>query len=185
MDTKYFDFNKIFDNTKLKTYIDNTCNNIINNIKKNHKKLKWIIPYISYFNTNYYLFFIIISILIIIFSKIFLNFFFILLLIDSTILSVIIMHKNYNYSRKLAKNIILLFILYLNIFGSIITLLLFSFLYLEFSKYVNRIIYKIVETVFCFLHTNLSIISLIYPNINNIKYNKPIESTENVSSSSE
>ena len=188
MNINYLNPYNIFDNQKLKIYINNCCNNIIINIKKKHKKLKWLIPYINYFNTNQFIFFTIIFIFIIFFSKLFLNFFFLLLLFDSIILSIIVLHKNsiYYNSRKLAKNIILLSLIYLNIFGHMITLLLFLFIYYEFSKYCNKIIYKVLETIICFLHTNFSIINLIYPNINNIKYNKPIESTEiNSSSSSE
>ena len=186
MNINYFGSYNIFDNTKFKIYIDNCCDNIITNIRKKHKKLKWIIKYINYFNSNQHLFLISIFIFIIIFSKFFLKFFFLLLLFDCIILSIIVLHKNSlnNNSRKLAKNIILLSLIYLNLFGSILTLLIFFCIYFEFSKYCNKIIYKVLETIICFIHTNLSIICLIYPNINNIKYNKPIESTESIENTS-
>ena len=135
------------DNTKFKIYIDNCCDNIITNIRKKHKKLKWIIKYINYFNSNQHLFLIFIFIFIIIFSKFFLKFFFLLLLFDCIILSIIVLHKNSlnNNSRKLAKNIILLSLIYLNLFGSILTLLIFFCIYFEFSKYCNKIIFILSE----------------------------------------
>jgi hypothetical protein len=186
MNNEYFSPYNIIDVTKFKNYINNTCDKIIINIKKKHKKLKWIVPYINYFNSNQYLFFIIILISIIIFSKFLLNILLLLLLFDCIILSIIVLHKTslQYYSRKLAKNIILLALIYFNLFGNIFTLLIFLFLHFEFSKYCNKIIYKVLEAVIMFINTNISVISLIYPNINNIKYNTTIESTDNTSSGS-
>jgi hypothetical protein len=51
-------------------------------------------------------------------------------------------------------------------------------LYSEFSKFINKIIFKIIESFICFIHNNVSIVSKLYPNINSIEFNKPIESTE-------
>jgi hypothetical protein len=183
---KYINSSNIFNNSQIKQNISNYCTNITNTIKKKNKKLKWLIPYINYFNSNQYLFFTIYFVFILFFSKLFLNYLFIFLLFDSIILSIIILHKNsiYHNSRKLAKNIILLSIIYLNIFGPIISLILIIFLYFEFSKFLNKIIYKILETIVCIIHTNASIVTLIYPNINYIKYNKPFESTETESDES-
>jgi len=183
---KYLNSNNIFNNSEIKKNISNYCNNIITTIKKKNKKLKWLIPYINYFNSNQNLFFTIYFITILFFSKLFLNYFFLFLLFDSIILAIIILHKNsiYHNSRKLSKNIILLSIIYLNIFGPIISLFILLFLYFEFSKFLNKIVYKILETVICFIHTNVSIITLIYPNINYIKYNKQFESTDTESDDS-
>ena len=183
MDINYIN-QYIFANNKFKTVMNNLCDNIVDNIKKKYKKFKWSIPYINYFNSNQYLIYSCTFIFILIFSKYFLNVLLLYLLSDSIILSIVVLHKNSlnHFSRKLAKNIISLSLIYFNFFGSIFTLIVFSFLYFEFNKYCNKILYKILETVIFFIHTNIPGISLIYPNINNIKYNKPFKNTLSISS---
>jgi len=185
MISKYIKIDNInFNISKINKIITENCDIVIKLIKKKNKKLKWMISYINYLKNNQNLFLILFFSIIVFFSSSFLNLFFILLLFDSIIIALILLHKKLidKYSRKLSKNIITLALIYFNFFGSTLTLILFIFVYFEFSKYINKIIYKILETIICFINTNLSIISIIYPDIINIDYNKPIESTEETSS---
>lgn len=166
--------------------INEKCKNFINYIKKNNiKNLYCLIPIIKNISDYYNIFFIILLILIIVFSNFFITSIFMFFLFDSIILSFLILHnKNIKfYSRRLAKNIIALFILYFNLTGSIISLTLVCSIYYEFNKFINKIIFKFIETFLCFIQCNIPFISFIYPNVALIDYNKPIESSESDSDS--
>lgn len=176
---KYIKFYNLF-STNFNEIINNNINLLVTNIKKKHKKLSWIIPYIEFFNDKQNIFLILFIFISFIFSNFFIRAVFFFLLFDSLILSILVLHKKMLElnSRRLAKNVISLFILYINFISSTFTLFIIILLYSEFSKFINKIIFKIIESFICFIHNNVSFVSKLYPNINSIEFNKPIESTE-------
>jgi hypothetical protein len=176
-----FNINNLHINiTKLiEEYLDNN----INYIKTKNKNLSWFLPFLKIIKKNYnviLVFFVMISLY---FSSQTNNLLFSFMLFDSIILSLLILQNNMlkSYARRLAKNIISLFLLYFNIIGSLPTMILVFFLYYEFNKFINKLIFKIIELIINFLSSNVPFVKIIYPHINLIDYNKPIESTEKTS----
>lgn len=182
MFNNFFNFNIV--SNKLENIINEKSKDLINYIKKK-KKLVWLLPYIKFSVKNYNYFIIIFLLILLIFSNFFIKSIFLFFLFDSIILAFLILHnKNIKYhARRLAKNIIAIMILHFNLTGSIITLLIVYSLYYEFNKFINKIIYKIIETFLCFIQSNISFISIIYPNVQLIDYDKQFESTDSESDS--
>ncbi len=153
-------------------------------LKKN-KKISWFIPFIKVIK-KYSSYFLILFIgLSLYFSEQVINIFELFLLFDSIILSLLILKNNTMkyYSRRLAKNVISLFILYTNLTGSLASIILFFFLYFEFNKFINKIIYQIIDQIVNFITNTLPFIKDLYPNLKLIDHNKGIESTEHTKES--
>ena len=172
--------------SNFKDTLEEKCKIFIQLIKKKYKKYIWLIPYVKKIPIYYNLFILLLIISIVIFSNFFINIVLIYFLLDSIILGFLILHNKSLklLARKLSKNVILINIIYFNLTGSFLSLLFAFFLYFDFNKFLNKIFFKIIETFLCFLSSNLSFISFIYPNINYIDYNTPILSTETQSESS-
>jgi hypothetical protein len=167
--------------SNIKKYIDTVCNNIISNIKQNKKKnLYFVIPYIDFLKTYKSIILIFLLALIYFYTNYVNALLFSFLLFDSIILSMLVLHnQSVNIiSRRLAKNVIALVILYTNFSGYIFTLLIVLFFYNEVSKFTNKIIIKIIENIINFLSFNIPFLKYIYPSLKLIDYNKSIDSTE-------
>ncbi len=157
-------------------------------IKKKDKKLSWFLPVIKFVKhyTNYIL--VLLIGLSLYFSEQVINLFEIFLLFDSIILSLLILKNDTlrSHARRLAKNVISLFILYTNITGSLASIIIFFFVYLEFNKFINKIIFQLIDQIVNFLSATLPFMKEIYPNLKLIDHNKGFESTEKtIESSSE
>ena len=173
----------------------NIINNFLNNqsiqtasyLKTNN--LLFLVPIIKFCTHNQSLVFVIFLILCYYFSTYILNLLYMFMLIDSIILSLLILQNkflNIN-SRRLAKNVILIFLLYFNITGSLFTLLFVIFIYYEFSKFINRLVFKLIKFIFIFISKNLPYVSNLYPNVVHINFDEndlTIESTDNKSTNS-
>lgn len=165
------------------TFLNNNFNNLIILIKKN-KKIKWLIPFVKITQKNTDIILLCFVLLSLYFSSQVISIFESFLLFDSIILSLLILKNNIHktHPRRLAKNVISLFIFYINITGSLVSIILFFFIYFEFNKFINKLIYQLVDGVVIFIGNTLPI-SGLYPNIKLIQNNKNISSTEETSES--
>ena len=144
---EYFKINfnsiNIFDNKW--NYFFNFCINYFIKFKYSKK----IINYIKIIQTHKlfcFLFFIFICWF---WSNLLLKFITYFMLVDSIFISLLILQNNsINFnSRRLAKNVILLGILNFNLIGGIFNLLAIIFIYTEWSKFINRLIFKIIKFI--------------------------------------
>ncbi len=162
-------------------FLNNNFDNLIMLIKKN-KKIKWLIPFVKITQKNTDIILLGFVLLSLYFSSQVISIFESFLLFDSIILSLLILKNNIHktHPRRLAKNVISLFIFYINITGSLVSIILFFFIYFEFNKFINKLIYQLVDGVVMFIGNTLPI-SGLYPNIKLIQNNKNISSTEETS----
>ncbi len=167
------------------TFLNNNLDNLITLLKKN-KKTRWIIPFVKITKNNTDLILLGFVLLSLYFSSQVITVFESFLLFDSIILSLLILKNNIHktHPRRLAKNVISLFIFYVNLTGSFISIVLFFFIYFEFNKFINKLIYQLVDSIVLFIANTLPI-SGLYPNIKLIENNKTIGSTEKTSESNE
>jgi hypothetical protein len=164
-------------------FIKKMSQDIARLIKSNYKSFKFLLPILRHIYNNPSLILGSISIISILFASLVINIIFIFLLFDSIILSLLILHtiNIKNYSRKLSKNVLSLFVLYFNPIGALITLFIVSILYSNYSKFTSKLIIKIFESMIMFLFTFLPFLSYLYPKSKFIKNDKAIDSTNQVS----
>jgi len=107
------------------------------------------------------------------------NFF---LLFDSIILSLLIIQNKSLIinSRRLAKNILLLSMLYFKLIGSMLSFLLIIFIYSEYSKFINRLIFKIIKFFILIISNKLPFIIDLYPQINEMNFIDSDLTTSNI-----
>jgi hypothetical protein len=160
-------------------YIKNLTINIALYIKKNHRKLKIILPFLKHIHLNPSYIILFLCLLSFFFSSIVLTIKFIFLLFDSIILSLLILHGlNIKLNaRKLSKNVLSLFILYFNPIGSILTMVIVTILYSNCSKFLSNLIIKIFESITLFVFSSIPFIKFLYPDSKDIKYEHPIDSS--------
>ncbi len=110
-----------------------------------------------------------------IWSSSILNLFFYFMLFDSLIISLLVLQNNSLIvnSRRLAKNVILIALCSINIIGGIFTLLLVSFIYMEYSKFVGRLIFKFIKFIIKIIGNVLPPIYLLYPDIKLFNFEDP------------
>lgn len=96
-----------------------------------------------------------------------LNFVYCFMLIDSLIISLLVLQNNSveTNSRRLSKNVILMYIAYINPIGGVLTLLMISFIYMEYSKFVGRLIFKLIKFLIKIIGNIFPPIYLFYPDI--------------------
>ena len=107
------------------------------------------------------------------------NLFFTLILIDAIVLSLLIFNNTsikFN-ARKLARNVLSLFILYTNILGNIISLILVILMFNDSSKFIKSFIINFLGKVINFIFSFFPIIKEIYPSISELNSDVIIEST--------
>jgi hypothetical protein len=170
-------------------------NNYFNNFKLFNKfNTKWDIMFnfcINYFQQNNYSkniingaktihsnksFFLIIFVFASWFwSSLVLNFVYYFMLIDSLIISLLVLQNNCVgiNSRRLAKNIILMFLTSLNFVGGVLTLLMVSFIYMEYSKFVGRLIFKLIKFFIKIIGNVFPPVYLLYPDIKLFNFEDP------------
>jgi hypothetical protein len=156
-------------------------------IKNKNKRLSWCLPIIKIIKSNINFILLIFLFVTLYYSRCFINLFQFFILFDSIVLSVIVLQsgKDIGNSRRLAKNVISLFILTINIIGSLFSIILVLLIYFSFNKYISNIIFKIIEMFINFVSNTLPFVKDLYPSIQLIDHNKHFESTELVSSESD
>lgn len=167
----------------LSRYLDN----LIKYIKTKNKNLVWAIPIIKTIKSNTNLILLFFVVVCLYYSNYFIDLFQSFILFDSIIISIIVLKSSKNpfYSRRLAKNVISLFILATNVIGSLFSILLVILIYSGFNKFISKTIFKFVEIFINFISSTVPFISDLYPNIKLIDHNRPIESTELIQSDSD
>lgn len=173
----------------ISTYIQK-YNDIVENLLKNTKnqlknsnKLLIMIPIINFIKSNKLSLLLFSFVLIYLFSNQIIYFINLYLLFDSIIISLIILQNKSLHinSRRLAKNVILKSLLHFNFIGSTLTFLFVIFIYNEYNKFINRIIFKFVKLI-------VFIITRIFPFSNKLytdakllnfdEYDKTMDSEE-------
>lgn len=97
------------------------------------------------------------------------------MLVDSIIISLLVLQNNsviYN-SRRLCKNIILYSMGLFNLIGGMINLLMIIFIYLEYSKFINRLVFKIIKFIIKIIGGFFPPIYLLYPDIKLFNFDDP------------
>lgn len=189
---------------KFNTKWDIIFNFCINYFQQNNYS-KGVVNFVKTIQSNKSFFLIIFILASWFWSSLVLNFVYYFMLIDSLIISLLVLQNNCvgTNSRRLAKNIILLSLTTMNIIGGILTLLMVSFIYMEYSKFVGRLIFKLIKFFIKIIGNVFPPIYLLYPDIKlfnfedpdmtihddsnkkNIKLFKPSSSDSNTSSSSD
>ena len=97
------------------------------------------------------------------------------MLIDSIVLSLLVLQNSslIANSRRLSKNIILLALTSLNIIGGMITLFVVMFIYMEYSKFINRIAFKFLKFILKLVGNVFPPIYLLYPDIQLFNFDNP------------
>jgi hypothetical protein len=97
------------------------------------------------------------------------------MLIDSLVISLLILQNNCVEinSRRLAKNVILITLTTMNLIGGIMTLLLVSFVYMEYSKFIGRLIFKFIKFIIKIFGNIFPPIYLLYPDIKLFNFEDP------------
>ncbi len=165
-------------------FLNKNLDELTKYIKHKNKSLSWLLPLIKTIKSNSNFILGLFFVLSLYYSNYFIIMFYNFLLIDSIVLSVLIMQNElvkFN-SRRLAKNVISMFILNFNFFGSLISVIMVFAIYFGFNKFINKIIFKLIEIIINFLSTALPFVKDLYPSIKLIDHNKTIESTEAISS---
>lgn len=96
-------------------------------------------------------------------------------LVDSLIISLLVLQNkliNTN-SRRLCKNVILIFMTNANLIGGLISLSIIMFMYMEYSKLINRIIFKFIKFLFKLVSNFLPFINALYPQIKYLNFDDP------------
>ena len=134
-----------------------------------------IINIIKIIQSNKNLLLIIFFILSWFWSSLLLNLMCSFMLIDSIIISLLVLQNNSvnQNSRRLCKNIILIALTSLGLIGGMITLFLITFVYLEYSKFINRILFKIIKFIIKLVGGIFPPIYLFYPDIQLFNFDDP------------
>lgn len=108
-------------------------------------------------------------------SSLILNFVYYFMLIDSLIISLLVLQNNCveTNSRRLAKNVILITLGFMNIIGGVFTLLIISFIYMEYSKFVGRLIFKLIKFFIKIIGNIFPPVYLLYPDIKLFNFEDP------------
>jgi hypothetical protein len=107
------------------------------------------------------------------------NLFFSLILIDAIVLSLLIFNNTSIKlnARKLARNVLSLFILYTNILGNIISLTLVILMFNDSSKFIKSFIINFLGKVINFIFSFVPIIKKVYPSLSELNSEVIIESS--------
>jgi len=150
---------------------------IISLIKDKYNNLKFLVPLLKTLKKNPS----IIIFMVLFFSFIFLsniiNIFFSLILFDAIILSLLIFHNSLIKinARKLARNVLSLFILYTNFLGNIISFLLVFLMFNNSNKFLKSFIINFIGKVLNFIYSVFPFIRNIYPTLMDISSDATIQ----------
>lgn len=168
--------------------INNKLEEITLLIKEKYKNLKFLLPLIKVFKKNPNMLLLSFLLLCLVFLSNIVNLFFILILIDAIVLSLLIFNNTsikFN-ARKLARNVLSLFILYTNILGNIISLTLVILMFNDNSKFIKSFIINFLGKIINFIFSFFPIIKKIYPSLSELNSEIIIQSsTDNKTSFTE
>ena len=158
----------------IKVYIDHInkyvvqyCSNIIDIINKNYPNMHFMTPYLTCLNNNPAIVVVLLVVLFYMCSDLLIKFMFVFFMINSVILSLlllddILVDEHYKF---LAKNVIIMFILYFNFIGSLFTLILVFCFMKDASILFNSILINTLTNIICFISHNIPIVKNMYPKI--------------------
>lgn len=108
-------------------------------------------------------------------SSLVLSFVYLFMFIDSIVISLLILQNNCIKinSRRLAKNVILMTLTSLNLIGGILTLLLVLFIYMEYSKFFGRLIFKFIKFFIKITGNIFPPVYMLYPDIKLFNFEDP------------
>ena len=163
---------KSFDN--LNNNWDNIFKFCINYFTQYNYSLS-IINVVKKMHSNKILFILIFLIISWFWSNILLQIVYYFMLIDSIIISLLILQNNSinSNSRRLGKNIILIAMTTFNLIGGILSMFLLSFIYMEYSKFINRIIFKFIKFFLKLLGNIFPPVYILYPDIKLFNFDDP------------
>lgn len=163
---------KLFD--KFNTKWDIIFNFCINYFQQNNYS-KGIVNYVKTIQSNKSFCLIIFVFISWFWSSLVLNLAYYFMLIDSLIISLLVLQNNCigTNSRRLAKNIILISLTAMNIIGGMLTLLMVTFIYMEYSKFVGRLIFKLIKFFIKIMGNVFPPIYLLYPDIKLFNFEDP------------
>lgn len=170
--------NNFLTNFKLFNKLNNKWDIIFNfciNYFQQNNYSKGVVNFVKTIQSNKSFCFIIFVLLSWFWSSLVLNFVYYFMLIDSLIISLLILQNNCveNNSRRLAKNIILITLTTMNIIGGMLTLLMVLFIYMEYSKFVGRLIFKLIKFFIKIMGNVFPPIYLLYPDIKLFNFEDP------------
>ena len=165
--------------------INNKLEEITTLIKEKYKNLKFLLPLIKVFKKNPNMLLLCFLLLCLVFLSNIVNLFFTLILIDAIVLSLLIFNNaaiKLN-ARKLARNVLSLFILYTNILGNIISLTLVILMFNDNNKFIKSFIINFLGKVINFIFSLFPIIKKVYPSITELNSDVIVESSSETKAS--
>jgi hypothetical protein len=159
--------------------INNKLEEITLLIKEKYKNLKFLLPLIKVFKKNPNMLLLSFLLLCLMFLSNIVNLFFTLILIDSIVLSLLIFNNTTIKlnARKLARNVLSLFILYTNILGNIISLTLVILMFNDNNRFIKSFIINFLGKVINFIFSLFPIIRNVYPSITQLNSDVIVESS--------
>jgi hypothetical protein len=153
---------------------------IISIIKEKYKNLKFLVPLLKILKKNPSIFILGVLFFCFIFLSNILNIFFSLILFDAIILSLLIFHNSHIKinARKLARNVLSLFILYTNILGNIISFLLVFLMFNNSNKFLKSFIINFIGKILNFIFSVFPYIKNIYPTLIDINSDAIIQCSD-------
>jgi len=165
--------------------INNKLEEITTLIKEKYKNLKFLLPLIKVFKKNPNMLLLCFLLLCLVFLSNIVNLFFTLILIDAIVLSLLIFNNaaiKLN-ARKLARNVLSLFILYTNILGNIISLIIVILMFNDNNKFIKSFIINFLGKVINFIFSLFPIIKKVYPSITELNSDVIVESSSETKAS--
>ena len=159
--------------------INNKLEEITLLIKEKYRNLKFLLPLIKVFKKNPNMLLLSFLLLCLVFLSNIVNLFFVLILTDAIVLSLLIFNNTSIKlnARKLARNVLSLFILYTNILGNIISLILVILMFSDSSKFIKSFIINFLGKIINFMFSFFPIVKKIYPSITELNSDVIIESS--------
>ena len=159
--------------------INNKLEEITILIREKYRNLKFLLPLIKVFKKNPNMLLLSFLLLCLVFLSNIVNLFFILILIDSIVLSLLIFNNTTIKlnARKLARNVLSLFILYTNILGNIISLTLVILMFNDNNRFIKSFIINFLGKVINFIFSLFPIIRNVYPSITQLNSDVIVESS--------
>ena len=159
--------------------ISNKLEEITTLIKEKYKNLKFLLPLIKILKKNPNI--LILSFLLLCFTFLsnIINLFFVLILTDAIILSLLIFNNTFikKNARKLARNVLSLFILYTSILGNIISLILVILMFSDSNIFLKSFIINFLGKILNIVFSLFPYIKNIYPSLSDLNSDFVIQSS--------
>jgi hypothetical protein len=149
-------------------------------IRDKYKNLKFLVPLLKILKKNPSILIFLVLFFCFIFLSNIINIFFSLILFDAIILSLLIFHNSLIKinARKLAKNVLSLFILYTNFLGNFISLLLVFLMFNNSNKFFKSFIINFIGKILTFIYSVFPYIKNIYPTLIDINSDAIIQCSD-------